>query len=236
MSRKILCLAALAGLSVSSAALADGDVRRGAQVYRACVACHALEPGLHLSGPSLDGFMGRIAGTAEGFVRYSSGLRDADFFWNEAALDGWLNDPVGMIPDTYMTFRGIDDPRARADLVAFLEIAGQPSGGEKVVDEGLIPAGWLRAGAPEPIEDRPPEVLVTAIRHCGDSYFITTGDGRETPYWEKNIRLKIDSVETGPPAGVAAILGAGMGGDRFSVIFRSLADLDQLVTERCEAR
>lgn len=236
MSRVALCLSVLAGLSVSSAALADGDARRGAQVYRACVACHALEPGLHLSGPSLDGFIERMAGTAEGFVRYSTGLRDAGFSWNAAALDGWLQNPAGMIPDTYMTFRGIDDPQARADLVAFLEIAGQPGGGRKAVDEGLIPAGWLRAGAPEPIGDPPPEMRVTAIRHCGDSYFITTGDGRETPYWEKNIRLKIDSVETGPPAGVAVVLGAGMGGDRFSVIFRSFADLNHLVTERCEAR
>lgn len=236
MSRVALCFAALAGLSVSSAALADGDARRGAQVYRACVACHALEPGLHLSGPSLDGFMGRMAGTAEGFVRYSEGLKDAGFSWNAAALDGWLKDPAGMIPDTYMTFRGIGDTQARADLVAILEIAGQPGGGTKVVDEGFIPAGWLRAGAPEPIGDAPPEMRVTAIRHCADSYFIATGDGRETPYWEKNIRLKIDSAETGPPTGVAAILGAGMGGDRFSVIFRSLADLDHLVTESCEAR
>ncbi|MEQ8376602.1 c-type cytochrome [Roseibium aggregatum] len=236
MSRVTLFLAALASLSVVSAARADGDLRRGAQVYRACVACHALEPGLHLSGPSLDGFMGRVAGTAEGFVRYSSGLKDADFSWNAAALDGWLKDPAGMIPGTYMTFRGIDDPLARADLVAFLEIAGQPGGGRKVVDEGLVPAGWVRAGAPEPIGEPSPKMHVTAIRHCGDSYFITTGEGRETPYWEKNIRLKIDSAETGPPVGVPVILGAGMGGDRFSVIFRSLADLQQFVTESCEAR
>ncbi|MDZ5697082.1 c-type cytochrome [Chelativorans sp. M5D2P16] len=228
--------AALILLTFSSGAPAEGDARRGAQVYRACVACHALEPDLHLSGPSLDGFMGRMAGTAEGFVRYSTGLKEAGFSWNADALDGWLKDPAGMIPDTYMTFRGIDDPQARADLVAFLEIAGQPGGGKKVVGEGLIPAAWLRAGAPEPIGDPQPEIHVTAIRHCGDSYFITTGDGRETAYWEKNIRLKIDSVETGPPAGTAVILGAGMGGDRFSVIFPSLSALTNLVTERCEAR
>lgn len=236
MSRSVLALAALTLLSFGVDAFAEGDARRGAQAYRACVACHALEPSLHLSGPSLDGFMGRMAGTAEGFVRFSPGLKDAGFSWNAAALDGWLKDPMGMIPGTYMMFRGIDDPQARADLVAFLEIAGQPGGGRKVVDEGLIPAGWLRAGAPEPIGDPPPEMRITAIRHCGDSYFITTDDGRETPYWEKNIRLKIDSVETGPPSGVALILGAGMGGDRFSVIFSSLADLDHLVTESCEAR
>jgi cytochrome c len=76
-------------------------------------------------------------------------------------------------------------------------------------------------------------VRPTNIRHCGDSYFITTEDGRETPFWEKNIRLKIDSVETGPPAGVAVILGAGMRGDRFTVIFASLADLAIIVREQC---
>lgn len=233
---KAVLLAALGFLSFCSGALAQGDARRGGPVYRACVACHALEPGLHLSGPSLDGFMGRMAGTAERFVRYSSDLKDAGFSWNAATLDGWLKDPTDMIPGTYMTFRGIDDPKARADLVAFLEIAGQSGGGRRAVDEGLIPVAWLRAGAPEPIGDPPPEMRVTAIRHCGDSYFVTTGDDRETPYWEKNIRLKIDSVETGPPAGTAVILGAGMGGDRFSVIFPSLTVLNNLVTEDCEAR
>jgi len=236
MSRRILCLIALAGLSFTSPALAEGDARRGGQVYRACVACHALEPGLHLSGPSLDAFMGRMAGRAEGFVRYSSGLKDAGFSWNAAALDGWLRNPSEMIPGTSMTFAGIDDPQARADLVAFLEIAGQSGGGRRAVDEGFIPAGWLRAAAPERIGDPSPAMRVTAIRHCGDSYFITTGDGRETPYWEKNIRLKIDSVETGPPAGIAVILGSGMGGDRFSVIFPSLTALTKRVAESCEAR
>jgi len=223
----------LASLSLAGEARADGDVGQGAQVYRACVACHALAPGLHLSGPSLDGFMGRPAGTAEGFGRYSPGLKEAGFSWNAAALDGWLKAPEEMIPGTYMTFQGIDDPQARADLIAFLELAGRPGGGEKAVAEGLIPESWLRAIAPGPIDAAPPEARVAAIRHCGDSYFITTEDGRETPYWEKNIRLKVDSAETGPPAGVPVILGAGMRGDRFSVIFASLADLKSKIEEKC---
>ena len=91
MSRSVLALAALTLLSFGVDAFAEGDARRGAQAYRACVACHALEPSLHLSGPSLDGFMGRMAGTAEGFVRFSPGLKDAGFSWNAAALDGWLD-------------------------------------------------------------------------------------------------------------------------------------------------
>lgn len=52
-------------------------------------------------------------------------------------------------------------------------------------------------------------------------------------HWEQNIRLKIDSAETGPPPGVGVIVGAGMQGDRFSVIFASLADLVAIVSDGC---
>lgn len=232
--KTIIFTAIVASASLEAAyALAEGEPARGAQLYRGCVACHALEPGLHLSGPSLDGVFERKAGAAKGYTRYSSGMNAADFSWNVSALDGWLKDPDAMIPGTYMSFPGIDDPQARADLVAFLEVVGQPGGGQKAVKEGLIPSEWLRAGAPEPLDDIPPRQRVVAIRHCDDSYFIRTEDDRETPYWEKNIRLKIDSVETGPPEGVAVILGAGMAGDRYSVIFSSLTDLETLVEEIC---
>jgi len=230
--RKLLLLVAL-GLGAASAAAAEGDPRRGAQAYQACVACHALAPGLHLGGPSLAGVVGRAAGRAEGYARFSPGLKAAGFVWDAAALDGWLSDPGAMIPGTFMSFPGIDDAGARADLIAFLELAGGPGGGEKAVAGGLIPDTWLRAGAPGPIRDAPAEARVAAIRHCGDSYFIRTEDGRETPYWEKNVRLKIDSIETGPPPGIPVLLGAGMRGDRVSVIFASLADLKALVDDGC---
>jgi cytochrome c len=226
-------LTILAAFGALPADAKEGDAKRGAEAYRACVACHALEPGLHLTGPSLAGFWGRAAGTAEGYLRYSPGLKEAGFEWNAAALDGWLADPAAMLPGTYMVFRGIDNAAARADLIAFLRLAAAPGGGEKAVAEGLLPVAWLRATAPQPIGDAPPQARVAAIRHCGDSYFVTTEDGREKPYWEKNIRLKIDSVETGPPPGKPVILAAGMQGDRASVIFASLRELKTLIKEGC---
>lgn len=232
MVSAVLVVASLFTVSPVSAA-SGGDPGKGAQVYRVCVACHALEPGLHLSGPSLGNVLGRTAGSAESYRRYSSGLKEASFRWNAATLEAWLSNPAGMVPGNYMIFGGIEDKQVRADLVAFLEIVGAPGGGEKAVADGLIPASWLRAAAPSPIRNSPPEARVTAIRHCDDSYFIATEDGRESPYWEKNIRLKIDSAETGPPPNVPVILRAGMRGDRFSVIFSSLADLKNLVDERC---
>jgi cytochrome c len=213
---------------------AEGDPRRGAELYRACVACHTLEPGLHTTGPSLAGLIGRPAGVADGYVRYSPNLWDVGFDWDAAALDDWLTDPEKMAPGTYMTYQGIADPQARADLIAFLAIATAPGGDGKAVADGLIPEGYVRGVAPDPLADAPASARVTAIRHCGDSYFITSGDGTETPYWEKNVRLKIDSVETGPPPGMPVILGAGMQGDRVSVVFASLADLRSLIIETCQ--
>ena len=65
------------------------------------------------------------------------------------------------------------------------------------------------------------------------SYIIATEDGTSIPFWEKNVRLKVDSMETGPPEGTPVILGAGMRGDRVSVIFKSVADLSRLLVEEC---
>jgi len=236
MKHALVVLAIIAGMASPSAAYADGDVARGAQVYRACVACHALEPGLHLTGPSLGGIWNRPAGRAEGFTRYSDPLRDADFPWDAAALDAWLANPRAMIEGTSMVFRGIEDAGARADLVAFLERAGGPEGAAQLVANGVIPEVYLRGQAPEPIRDVPDNARVVAMRHCGDGYTIETADGAHAVHWEMNIRLKIDSTETGPPPGFGVILGAGMQGDRHSVIFGSLADLERLVSENCKDR
>lgn len=213
--------------------LAEGDVRKGAELYRACVACHALEPGLHLSGPSLADVWNRPAGEVSEFTRYSDGLRDAGFLWDAVSLDAWLESPSDMIEGTTMTFRGIADTRARADLIAFLERAGSTGGAEALVDESVIPASYLRAQAPQPLSGAPDYARVVGVRHCAENFVVETADGVQTKLWEKNLRLKVDSMESGPVAGAGVILRAGMQGDRFTVIFASLADLKELVVEDC---
>ena len=232
MSERLVAAVA-AVLFAAPAASADGHPRRGAEVYRACVSCHSLLPGVHLTGSSLAGVVGRPAGTADGFGRYSPALRDADFDWEPGTLDKFLADPPSMFPETYMTFPGVQDATARADLVAFLTAASSPDGMERMVQQGIIPEGLAQGQLPPPLGDPPPEGRVTAIRHCGDSYFITTGDGTEIPHWEKNVRIKIDSAETGPPEGVPVVLGAGMRGDRVSVVFASIQDLRDLLEDKC---
>ena len=236
IARRALFLAGITVLSlVTTVARAQtaGDAKRGAEQYRACVGCHSLEAGSHLTGPSLAGVWGRGAGEADGYIRYSDGLRSADFVWNEDTLNTWLADPQAMIPGTYMVFRGIADDQARADLIAFLAIATAPDGAKTVVEQGLVPATYISGQKPDPLASLPPDAQVTKVRHCADSYFVTTADGVEVPYWEMNVRLKLDTRETGPEPGKPAILGAGMMGDRVSIVFSSLEELTSFVTESC---
>lgn len=56
------------------AAHAAGNPQRGAMVYRACAACHSLEPGMHLTGPSLADLWGKKAASVKDFLRYSKAL------------------------------------------------------------------------------------------------------------------------------------------------------------------
>lgn len=233
MRRTMSAVAVFLALAAADSARAEGDAKRGAEPYRACVSCHSLEPGSHLTGPSLAGLWERRAGQADGYIRYSQGLNSAEFTWDAETLDAWLADPPGIIPGTYMVFRGIADDQARADLIAFLAVATAPNGAEAVVERGLAPAGYVRGQKPDPLKSLPPDAQVTALRHCQDSYFVTTADGVETPYWEMNVRLKLDTRETGPEPGKPAILGAGMAGDRVSIVFSSLEELTRFVAESC---
>ena len=216
-----------------NAAHAGGDPRRGAKIYGACAACHSLEPHLNLTGPSLSGLWGKKAASVPDFPRYSSVLKAKDFVWDDNTLYAWLADPSSFVPGTYMTFRGIRDDKARGDLIAFLKIALAPDGAKTVVAQGLIPAEEARGQAPEPLKTAKPDGRVTAIRHCKDTFFVTTADGKERPFWELNLRLKVDSSTSGPSDGKPVLLPAGMQGDRASLVFSNVAEIGTAIKEQC---
>lgn len=110
-------------LLLAATAAGAGDVQEGAKVFRACAACHSLQPGRHMTGPSLAGLWERKAGTAAGFPRYSEALKSSGVTWSTETLDAWLADPRAFIPNSRMTFPGIADAKARADLIAYLQAA-----------------------------------------------------------------------------------------------------------------
>jgi cytochrome c len=206
---------------------ADGNPEEGARVFRVCGACHSLSPGQHRTGPSLAGIFGRKAGTAEGFRRYSPALKAADVVWNEMTLDAWIADPQAVIPRNRMTYDGLADAQARADLIAYLAQAQQ--------QEAASQSGMMGMGAAEipNLKAAGPDDVVTAILHCGDTYDVTNGESETVSVWEFNLRFKTDGSELGPEPGKPVMVGAGMMGDRASIVFATPKEISAFIQEEC---
>ena len=119
----ILCSAVvLFPLALAAQAQGVGDAQRGAQVFTQCKACHSLEAGKNMIGPSLHGLLGRRAGTVPGFA-YSPAMKNANVVWNDDTLSRYLTDPKAFIPGDKMPFVGIKDPSKLGDLLAYLNQA-----------------------------------------------------------------------------------------------------------------
>lgn len=112
-----VALAAALALAAGTAAGARGDAARGEQLYARCTACHALA--YDRVGPRHCGLLGRRAGAVAGF-EYSPAMKRSKLVWDEKTLNRFLADPPKLVPGTTMTYAGVDDPKDRADLIAYL--------------------------------------------------------------------------------------------------------------------
>jgi cytochrome c len=242
MSR-LLLVAAAAVATLSSVLLpafgadgAAGDAAHGAQLFRACAACHSLQPDRNMTGPSLAGLWGRKAGSLPSFARYSPALKSSDIVWDERTLDGWLKDPRRDVPGNRMTFPGIKDDRARADLIAFLKEATKPGAAPppQTAQQGGGMMGGMMGGQQAPdLKKLDPDDRVTAITYCRDTYRVTTASGETHEIWERNLRFKTDSSDEGPTKGAPALVGAGMMGDRADVIFAAPEEIGGFIKPGC---
>ena len=227
--------AVLAALVLSSAhiAHAQGDVQRGARAFQACAACHSPEPGRNLTGPSLAGVFGRKAGTAQGFLRYSDALQKSGIIWNERTLDAWLTNPAQLVPGNDMTFPGLTDRKSRADVIAYLQAV---SAGKKIQPVPAAQGGMMgmMGGAMPDLKQAVADSVVKSIRHCGDTYFFITADGKTHKMWEFNLRFKTDSSANGPSPGKPALVGVGMRGDRVAIVFATPSEFASFIKEQCE--
>jgi cytochrome c len=235
MSAKSYVIAGAVALAsaVSGPAHAQGSPQRGAMVYRACTACHSLEPGMHLTGPSLADLWGKKAASVADFPRYSRALKAQEFLWDETTLNAWLANPAGFVAGNQMTFRGIEDDKTRQDLIAFLRLAMAPGGAKAVVAQRLVPETLARGQTPDDLSKAGPAEQVTAVRYCQSSYFVTTADGQEHSFWALNLRLKIDSSALGPKDGKPVLTGSGMQGDRASLVFSDPAQIGAFLQSKC---
>jgi nitrite reductase (NO-forming) len=111
-----------------SAAAPRGDVNAGQQAFRKCQACHSIEPGRNLIGPSLAGVFGRPAGRIAGY-NYSPSMKQSGVVWNAQSLDTFLLAPQKFIPKNKMAFPGLRSDSERTNVIAYLAgAASQPAG------------------------------------------------------------------------------------------------------------
>ena len=182
-----------------------------------------------MTGPSLAHVWGHEAGTVEGFARYTDALKRSRLKWDDATLDKWLAAPQKLVPGTAMTFAGVPDAQARQDLIAYL----------KAIDEGKAPVaakggGMMGMGGQKiDLKNAPAAGQVRSIKHCGDTYTVETADGKVDKIWEYNLRLKTDSSKLGPYPGKPVAIGAGMLGDRASIVFASPKEISEAIRDSC---
>lgn len=102
--------------------LAEFQGERGAQVFRACAACHTLTPDDgNRAGPTLHGVMGRRIATAPGY-NFSPALKGMDIDWTKDTIARLFEiGPNAMTPGTKMPEQVIINPDDRRALVEWLE-------------------------------------------------------------------------------------------------------------------
>lgn len=118
---------ALAALLVTTTVAAPVSAQGvdGKKLFTArCGVCHwdPGKPGEQVRmGPSLDGVVGRKAGTHPKFTRYSKAMKEFGKPWTEATLNSYLDNPRKIVPGTNMAFAGLKKPEERAAIVAYLK-------------------------------------------------------------------------------------------------------------------
>ena len=137
MTLRLDSLALAAGLAAliapGAAAAAEGNAENGQKLFFStaqCKTCHSVKQGQKRIGPSMFGIVGRKCGTAEKqnySSNYKAACEKAPFAWDEAALDGYLEDPTryiskiaGKTKTSPMT-RKTPKPQDRADIIAYLK-------------------------------------------------------------------------------------------------------------------
>lgn len=96
----------------------------GAEVFKACIACHKLsEDDGNRAGPSLHGVMGRKIASASGYA-FSPALRKLDIVWSRETVAKLFEiGPATYTPGTKMPEQTINNAADREALVDFLEKA-----------------------------------------------------------------------------------------------------------------
>jgi nitrite reductase (NO-forming) len=114
--------------TAAAAGATTGDAAAGRLVFRKCQACHSMDSGKNMLGPSLAGVIGRKAGTEPNY-NYSPAMKSADIVWDAQTLDQYLTDPGKKVPGNKMPFPGLKTDHDRDDVIAFIASSGAGQAG-----------------------------------------------------------------------------------------------------------
>ena len=103
----------------ATSATSAGNAALGQQAFRKCLACHSLDAGKNMIGPSLAGVVDRPIAQVGGY-NYSAAMKDSKVVWDAAALDAFLAAPQKFIPKNKMAFPGLRTETERTNLIAYL--------------------------------------------------------------------------------------------------------------------
>jgi cytochrome c len=111
--------AAVVGAPDDPLAVYAGD--HGAEIFRACIACHTLSPDEgNKAGPTLSGIFGRRIATLPGY-NFSPALKKLDIVWTPETVSKLFEvGPTVYTPGTKMPEQTIGSPEDRKALVDFL--------------------------------------------------------------------------------------------------------------------
>lgn len=99
---------------------ADADAAKGEKVYAKCKTCHELTTAKNKVGPTLQGVIGRTAGTVEGF-KYSEAMVNSGVTWDVATIGEYVGKPKEFIAGNKMAFAGLKKEDEIEDLLAFIQ-------------------------------------------------------------------------------------------------------------------
>jgi cytochrome c len=112
-------------LVAATTAAGAQDADAGKKVFAKCGVCHAVGDAKKPIGPTLNGLIGRTAGTEPDFAaKYSKAMKDAGaggLVWDEASIAEYIADPKTMVPGNKMAFAGLKVEKDRLDVIAYLK-------------------------------------------------------------------------------------------------------------------
>lgn len=108
-------------LATLPAAYQGADLDNGQARFAACKSCHTVaQGGDTMVGPNLWGVFGRTAGGLKGY-HYSDGMKALGGVWTAERINSWITSPKAMVPGTKMTYVGMENPKDRIDVIAYLK-------------------------------------------------------------------------------------------------------------------